>query len=159
MTSTNLTMRINQANVNHLDSMRSATLVSTKRLFVKEKSKVSSAPIVRGSVATKTLLVAPPFTFSVAELSNRLLNIVGAVGAGNGVLPTAALLCVGRNKGDSFSCVVFNTNMGGNLTIVGGTGVTVAGVATIANDTASELVFTIVENATGSEAVSVLILE
>jgi hypothetical protein len=163
MSSTNLTMRIAKTNVNHLDSMRSAPLIAIKRLNVKQKSKLPSAPIVRGTTATKDITASPGFTFTASEVSNHYLKLFVTIALGggiNGQMPTAADLCVNRNKGDSWSCILHNdASTTQTITLTVNTGVTIAGVATVATDTASELVFTVIENATGLAAVTVMVIE
>lgn len=154
MSSTNLTMRVAQANINYKDSARSATQVTAKNLVVKEKSALQSVPIAKGSVDSRT--ITDDFTFTVANLKNRLLTLTGALGAGKiGTTPTAAQLVASMNKGDSWPCLLINTT-GQTITLAGGAGVTIASaVLTVSTATATELVITILNNAVGSESVCI----
>lgn len=152
MASSNLPVKLGHASNNPLDSLKSANLVKVQTLSVKESTSVPSVPVARGTIDSRA--ITGSFTFTLANLKNTLLTLTGTPGAVTATIPSAAVLAGGMQKGASWSCIVYN-NLDNTVTFSLGTGVT-SGITTLATTVATQLTFIVVENASGSEAVTIV---
>jgi len=105
-----------------------------------------------------TITTAGVETYTVAQFKTGLL-LRDPNGAGRAdVTPTAALIVAGFadcNVGFSFDVHIRNTADGAEtITLTAGTGVTISGTATIAQNNAKTFRFVVTNNAIGSQAVT-----
>lgn len=153
MASSNLTVKLEHTSQNPLDSLRSSSLVKVQTLSVKESTTVPTIPVTYGTIDSRT--ITTDFTFTLANLKNTLLALTGALGAPvTATTPSAAVLAGGMQKGAAWSCIIRN-DTGDDVVLAFGTGVT-SGAATIGDAAAVRLTFVVVENAVGSEAVTII---
>lgn len=106
-----------------------------------------------------TYSTAGNVTYTVADLLGYLILRDPASAPRSDVTPTAALIVAalpGAKLGQSFQFVIVNTSGGANtITLTAGTGVTIAGTATIAQNNAKEFLAYVTNATKGSEAVTV----
>jgi hypothetical protein len=97
-------------------------------------------------------------TLTAAELIEGLLLSV-PVAAINVTTPTAAAIVAGLESpkvGTAFDFFIRNTSAGANtITLVGGTGVTIVGTSTTAQNVASQFRAVVTNKTAGSEAISI----
>lgn len=106
----------------------------------------------------KAVVKAGATTLTTTEILNGLI-LLDPNGAGvNLTTPTAAAIIAamsGASVGSSFVVHVRNTaDAAEAITFVGGTGVTVSGTATIAQNNAKSFLFVVVQSAVGAEAIT-----
>jgi hypothetical protein len=124
-----------------------------------QNNPVFASPIYE-LVTVSTIADAGAHTYTVAELMGGLINRDCNGASRSDVTPTAAALVAalpdGRTVGRSFRLHVRNTSSGAyTITLTAGTGITLSGTMTIAQNNGKDFRVYVTNGASGSEAVTI----
>ncbi len=111
-----------------------------------------------GVTTVTTIAVAGAQTYTAAQLLGGMILHDPSGGAATGTTATAALIVTALNgaaNGTSFDVVFRNTaDAAETITVAGGTGVTISGTATVAQNNSKTFRFVVTESASGNEAIT-----